>query len=113
MNLLFPISVTASTILTGMLIGNAAASDALPHEVAGSTFLATLMALAVLEHWFLVLPMPSAELWTWGLASRKHESEAQVQDARAKPPGQRDRDVITATVAGPITGPIAATGVRA
>jgi G3E family GTPase len=29
------------------------------------------MALAILEHWFLVLPMPSAALWHWGLASRK------------------------------------------
>lgn len=109
MNLLFPISVTASTILTAMLIAHATDTNAAPHEVAGATFLATLMALAVLEHWFLVLPLPSAELWSWGLASRKHESAAPVPDARAKQPGQREREVIT----GPITGPIAATGAGA
>ena len=29
-------------------------------ETAGFTFLATLVALALLEHWFLVLPLPAA-----------------------------------------------------
>ena len=78
MNLLFPLSVTISTVLTGMLIAQAAAADAPPYQVAGSVFLATLMALAVIEHWFLVLPIPSAELWTWGLASRPHEGAPQA-----------------------------------
>ena len=70
MNLLFPITVTATTVITALLIASAADANALSHEIAGSVFLATLMALAVLEHWFLVLPIPSAELWTWGLLSR-------------------------------------------
>lgn len=74
MNLLFPVSVTVSTIITALLIIDATAANALPHQIAGSVFLATLLALAVLEHWFLVLPLPSAELWSWGLASRKHEA---------------------------------------
>ena len=30
-----------------------------------------MMVLAILEHWFLVLPMPAGKLWSWGLASRK------------------------------------------
>lgn len=71
MNLLFPISVTVATLLTGLLISYAIAPATAPHEAAGYVFLATLMGLAVLEHWFLVLPMPSAELWSWGLASRE------------------------------------------
>jgi hypothetical protein len=70
MNVLFPLTVTATTITTAMLIASARSEAALPHEIAGYAFLATLMALAVLEHWFLVLPIPSAELWTWGLTSR-------------------------------------------
>jgi hypothetical protein len=32
--------------------------------------LATLMALATLEHWFLMLPMPSTVLWRWSLPGR-------------------------------------------
>lgn len=71
MNLLFPISVTVSTVITVMLAQKAFAADASSFEAAGYTFLTVLMALAILEHWFLVLPMPSAALWHWGLASRK------------------------------------------
>ena len=28
------------------------------------------MTLAILEHWFLVVPLPAAALWNWGLKSR-------------------------------------------
>jgi putative photosynthetic complex assembly protein 2 len=73
MNLLFPLSVTASTIITGMLIDHAASQTASTAEITGSVFLAALMTLAVIEHWFLVLPIPSAALFSWGLTSRKHE----------------------------------------
>ena len=27
-------------------------------------------ALALLEHWFMVLPLPSEKLWDWGMRSR-------------------------------------------
>ena len=69
MNLLFPVSVTVSTVITFMLAEKALAADASAFEAAGYTFLATLMALAVLEHWFLVLPLPAAALWQWSLSS--------------------------------------------
>jgi hypothetical protein len=35
--------------------------------------LAALMALVVVEHWFLVLPMSPAAMWNWGLASRSED----------------------------------------
>ena len=31
---------------------------------------ATLLSLGVLEHWFMVIPLPSHALWNWGLRSR-------------------------------------------
>ncbi len=71
MNLLFPVSVTVSTVICVYLAEAALAADATPFEAAGYTFLTVLMALAILEHWFLVLPIPAAALWHWGLASRK------------------------------------------
>jgi putative photosynthetic complex assembly protein 2 len=80
MNVLFPFSITVSTVVTGMLIAEASSSTASVAEVTGSVFLAALMSLAVIEHWFLVLPIPSAALFSWGLASRKHERQS--QDAR-------------------------------
>jgi putative photosynthetic complex assembly protein 2 len=70
MNGLFPVSVTVATVVTLLLAQYATAADAQPFDVAGYTFLATLLALAVLEHWFLVMPVPADSLWNWGLASR-------------------------------------------
>ena len=51
-------------------LGAAAAVGATPHEVAGYSLLASLVALGLLEHWFMVLPVPADALWRWGLASR-------------------------------------------
>ena len=70
MNLLFPVSVTVSTVIAVLLFRTALAGDASPFEAAGYTFLGTLMTLAILEHWFLVVPLPAAALWNWGLKSR-------------------------------------------
>jgi putative photosynthetic complex assembly protein 2 len=71
MNLLFPAAVTAATIVTMLWVQTAAAEGASGFTIAGYTLLATLLGLAVLEHWFLVLPLPAAALWSWGLISRR------------------------------------------
>ncbi|MGQ0672664.1 MAG: putative photosynthetic complex assembly protein PuhE [Hyphomicrobium sp.] len=73
MNLLFPVSVMVPTVVTALLVQASIGAHATDFEATGLTFLATLLGLAVIEHWFLVLPMPSAALWTWGLASREPE----------------------------------------
>jgi putative photosynthetic complex assembly protein 2 len=70
MNAIFPLSITASTVVATCLVLAAAAEDAGRFEVTGFTFLGVLMALAILEHWFLVLPLPDAALWSWALGSR-------------------------------------------
>ena len=69
MNLLFPVSVTVSTIICSVLATEAAIT-ADPFRQAGFTFLATMMVLAILEHWFLVLPVPAEAMWNWSLRSR-------------------------------------------
>jgi putative photosynthetic complex assembly protein 2 len=66
MNLFFPVSVTASTIVA-VLIGQRALATTIPFELVGYTILATLMALAVAEHWFLVAPLHANALWSWGV----------------------------------------------
>jgi putative photosynthetic complex assembly protein 2 len=71
MNLLFPVSVTASTAIATLLARNAIAAGADAFQAISLTFLATMMALAILEHWFLVIPLPAGKLWQWGLASRR------------------------------------------
>ena len=69
MNLLFPVSVTRRRPWSPALLvqdaprrrGRRLRGDGLhlPRRA--------LTALAVLEHWFLVLPLPDAALWGWAL----------------------------------------------
>jgi len=68
LNLLFPVSVTISTLVAALLFQRAFAADAAGAAV-GYTFVGTMMTLAILEHWFLVLPLPTAALWSWSLRS--------------------------------------------
>jgi putative photosynthetic complex assembly protein 2 len=75
MNLLFPVSVTVSTIIAAMLV-MAAIGAADPFAQAGFTFLATMMTLAILEHWFLVLPVPAEAMWNWSMKSREQGKSA-------------------------------------
>jgi hypothetical protein len=76
MNLLFPISVTVSSVIAGLLVS--AAADAAGFTAVGLTFLATMMILANLEHWFLVLPIPVEKLWNWSLKSHQSTEEQLV-----------------------------------
>lgn len=76
MNLLFPVSVTVSIVLATLLVQHAFASDASPLETTTSAILGTLMVLAILEHWFLVLPLRADALWSWSLSSRTTAAEA-------------------------------------
>lgn len=70
MNVLFPASILAG-VTACVLLGLAAlAPDATRHEAVGFTLIATLVALGLLEHIFMVLPFSADALWRWGLASR-------------------------------------------
>ena len=37
----------------------------------GFTLLASLTTLALIEHWFMVVPLRDAELWKWMLPKQK------------------------------------------
>jgi putative photosynthetic complex assembly protein 2 len=78
MNLFFPFSITVSMVITTMLWEHAARAPNV-FVRSGDTFLATMMTLAILEHWFLVIPLPAGKLWQWGLASRKVEKAFEVE----------------------------------
>jgi putative photosynthetic complex assembly protein 2 len=66
MNWLFPISVTLLTFAAACWLERAvtAPTDA---AQAGHILLAALSLLALLEHWFMVLPLPDQKLWRWML----------------------------------------------
>lgn len=74
MNPLFPFSVVIGALLTALCIDTAVAVEASDFTTAGYMLLATLVGLAVLEHGFLVLPIPAAILWRWSLGPRDSAS---------------------------------------
>ncbi|MFQ3583071.1 DUF3623 family protein [Chloracidobacterium validum] len=68
-NWFFPFSVTISTACAHWLFYRALyAADAFTATANGLA--CVLMALAILEHWWLILPQPVG-VWAWGLLSRK------------------------------------------
>jgi len=67
MNLLFPFSITVSTVGLLLLGLQAAALPADSFSRTGMLLVASVLALGILEHWFLVLPLPFAALWNWSL----------------------------------------------
>ena len=69
-NGLFPVSVIAVTALAATAWHSAVAMSFSAFEVTACSFVAMLLSLALLEHWFMVLPLPSEKLWDWGLRSR-------------------------------------------
>ena len=48
-------------------------------------FAATLMALAILEHWFLVLPIPAETLWAWSLHRGKEAAKPGMTQSGSGP----------------------------
>ncbi|MEO1090563.1 MAG: putative photosynthetic complex assembly protein PuhE [Pseudomonadota bacterium] len=83
LNAFFPLSVTAATVVAGAMVVHAVALDPGPFGTAGLALVGTLLALAVLEHWFLVLPIPDAALWRWAL---KPDPAAAADEATGLPP---------------------------
>jgi len=85
MNLMFPISVSSATVIMSLLV--ATALDVSPGGYASVALMltATMLALAILEHWFLVLPVADAALWNWALDARDRLREEQM----TRPDGKR------------------------
>ncbi|MFP7672436.1 putative photosynthetic complex assembly protein PuhE [Marivita sp. S0852] len=74
MNWLFPISISALTFAVGCWIERIFASDT-QGDVVGFALLAAITALALLEHWFMVLPLPDEKLWRWMLPAPKPQQQ--------------------------------------
>jgi len=63
----FPISVTLATAVLVVMIQRIVEVADTPFEVVGLTLVSTLFALGVVEHWFMLLPLPAITLWSWGV----------------------------------------------
>jgi putative photosynthetic complex assembly protein 2 len=83
MNPLWPLSVglpAAILIEFASPIGSPALSE---FEVTSRTIVATLLALGILEHFFLVIPWPTS--WLWGRRPASTPGDALADPVAAKP----------------------------
>jgi putative photosynthetic complex assembly protein 2 len=90
MNLLFPFVVVGASVVLGWMVMRALdpATDA--STVLGLTLVGTMLALAILEHGMLVLPVSTTALWRWAMTKRQpsacsDETQTPNPSARAQP----------------------------
>jgi putative photosynthetic complex assembly protein 2 len=67
---LFPVSITLLTLAVGCTLERLLSAQT-PGDAAGFALLAALTGLALLEHWFMVLPLPDQKLWRWMIPAPK------------------------------------------
>ncbi|MEL6619680.1 MAG: putative photosynthetic complex assembly protein PuhE [Pseudomonadota bacterium] len=70
MNWLFPVSVSALTFAAACWLERLYSAQT-AGEITGFALLTALTALATLEHWVMVLPIPDERLWRWMLPAPK------------------------------------------
>lgn len=70
MNPLFPVSVTALSFASACWLERLWSATT-PGGQVGFTLLSALTLLALLEHWFMVLPLPDEKLWRWMMPAAK------------------------------------------
>jgi putative photosynthetic complex assembly protein 2 len=70
MNPFMPVSLAAGAAVTMALARGAVAELGSPFDLVAGTLVATLLAIAVLEHVLLMLPVPETLLWKWATRRR-------------------------------------------
>lgn len=74
----FPISVTVLTFAVACFAQLLLTSQN-TIEATGFALLTSLSALALLEHWFMVIPLPDAKLWRWMLPAQDQRLTAKEE----------------------------------
>jgi len=72
LNWMFPLSITGLSFVT-VFLGERLYSATTATETAGFALLTAIAALALLEHWLMILPLPDAKLWRWMLPAPRPE----------------------------------------
>ena len=81
-NLFFPFSVATASSCLWILVrfaSNPATSQA---QVVGATLVGTMLALAIVEHLMLVLPLDTTALWGWAIRKRRGRDSAEGFEAQ-------------------------------
>lgn len=70
MNLFFPFALAASGIALGWLVRSALDPATAPAQAVGLALVATMLAMAIVEHALLVLPLDTTALWRWAMRAQ-------------------------------------------
>ena len=70
MNAFFPVAVGIATVVLALIFMNACNPATTIDQSVGLALVGTMLALAILEHWLLVLPLSSTALWRWAIRHR-------------------------------------------
>ncbi len=108
MNLLFPVSITVSTVAIAVLVHKAIEIQHDPFELLAFTFYIVILALGILEHWFLVLPIPAEALWNWSVKARKALSGPEHEEFHANLQPNLHPSLLDAPNPAPARVPVAA-----
>ncbi len=98
-NLFFPFAVTGASVALAVMVAHAMDAATTPAAAIGTALVGTMLALAIVEHWMLVLPLDTTALWRWALrAGRRRAPPAPVQPAASEPalPLERDEKLLRA-----------------
>ena len=85
MNWVFPISVSALTFASACWLERVWGATTEGHLI-GFTLLSALTLLALLEHWFMVIPLPDQKLWRWMIPADRQNQTMPVPPAHAVRP---------------------------
>ncbi len=86
MNWFFPFAVSGACVVLVLLVRGAMDPAASVAHATGLALVATMLALAVLEHAMLVLPVDTTALWRWAIRSKTATSKtSKSKSALSKP----------------------------
>ena len=66
-NFFFPFAVAAASIVLTLVVKRALDPSTDPAQAIGLALVGSLLALAILEHWLLILPIDATALWRWAV----------------------------------------------
>lgn len=83
MNWLLPFSVLGGSVVLALIVVQAVEAGAGSASRAGLTLVATMLAMAIVEHGLLVLPIQSTALWRWAMRHRQGSAPAPAPNESA------------------------------
>ena len=66
-NLFFPLAVTCASLVLALMVAHALDPATAPAAAVATTLVGSMLALAIVEHWMLVLPLDTTALWRWAI----------------------------------------------